>query len=106
MRPENATADSEFEAILRVGGLTHDKVDRFRLEQGIPEVDLSAYCAIIAGGSPFDVTTPEAEKGPVQQSVEAFFTELFNRIVPIDFHFLGCCSGNGLLGRHYGAPNT
>ncbi|TNF75268.1 MAG: glutamine amidotransferase, partial [Bacteroidetes bacterium] len=58
MRPEDATADSEFEAILRVGGLERSEVRRFRLEQEIPRVDLDDYAAIIAGGSPYDVSTP------------------------------------------------
>ncbi|WP_088339633.1 glutamine amidotransferase [Robiginitalea sediminis] len=104
MRPEDATANSEFEAILRVSGLNPSETDRFRLEQEIPKLHLEDYYAIIAGGSPFDVSTPEAEKTPVQLRIEAFFTTLFDRILPADFPFLGCCSGNGLLGKYCGAP--
>jgi len=104
MRPEDATADSEFEAILRVGQLRRDQVHRIRLEQGIPEVDLDGYAAAIAGGSPFDVSTPEAEKSPVQKDIEAFYKRMFDQMIPMDFPFLGCCSGNGLLGQYCGAP--
>lgn len=104
MRPEDATADSEFEAILRVGGLGRSEVRRFRLEQEIPRVDLDDYAAIIAGGSPYDVSTPAAEKSQTQNRIEAFYNDLFNRIVPEDFPFLGCCSGNGLLGQYCGTP--
>ncbi len=104
MRPENATADSEFKAILRVGGLRPEHVRRIRLEQGIPEVDPHDYSAIIAGGSPFDVSTPPQEKGETQLAIEGFYTRLFDQIVAMDIPFLGCCSGNGLLGQYCGVP--
>ncbi len=104
MRPEDVTADSEFEAILRVGQLRPDQVHRIRLEQEIPEVDLDAYTAAIAGGSPFDVSMPEAEKSEVQKDIEGFYKRMFDQMVPMDFPFLGCCSGNGLLGQYCGAP--
>lgn len=104
MRPENETSDSEFEAILRVGGLTADEVHRVRVEQNsIPDINLHNYSAIIAGGSPFDVSIPEAKKSVVQRRVELFFTALFDKLIPQDFPFLGACSGNGLLGRYCGA---
>jgi len=104
MRPEDATADSEFEAILRVGQLHRNQVRRIRLEQEIPNVDLNDYTAAIAGGSPFDISTPESEKSRVQKDIEAFYKKLFDQMIPTDFPFLGCCSGNGLLGRYLGAP--
>lgn len=104
MRPEDAAADSEFEAILRVGGLNRDCVRRIRLELETPSVDLSDYCAVIAGGSPFDVSTPQHNKSGVQLRIEAFYKGLFDRILAGDFPFLGCCSGNGLLGKYCGAP--
>ncbi len=104
MRPEDATADSEFEAILRVSGLDPEEVHRVRLEQGIPDIKLKDYSAVIAGGSPFDVTTPSYAKSETQKSVETFFDRLFEEIIPADFPFLGCCSGNGLLGKFCGVP--
>ena len=103
MRPEDATADSEFKAILRVGHLAPDEVHRVRLEKGIPKVDLENYDAIIAGGSPFDISTPEPLKSPIQKNIEAFFNTLFDKVVPNDFPFLGACSGNGALGSYCGA---
>lgn len=106
MRPEDATADSEFEAILRVGQLHRNQVHRIRLEQETPDVDLDEFAAAIAGGSPFDISTPESEKSRVQKDIEAFYAKLFDRMIPADFPFLGCCSGNGLLGRYLGAPIT
>ena len=103
MRPEDATADSEFKAILRVGHLAPNEVHRVRLEKGIPKVDLENYDAIIAGGSPFDISTPEPLKSPIQKNIEAFFNTLFDKVVPNDFPFLGACSGNGALGSYCGA---
>ncbi|NNJ54825.1 MAG: glutamine amidotransferase, partial [Bacteroidia bacterium] len=59
MRPEDETADSEFEAILRVGKINRDQVHRIRVEElENLEIDINHYCAAIAGGSPFDVSCP------------------------------------------------
>jgi GMP synthase (glutamine-hydrolysing) len=103
MRPENETADSEFEAILRVGKIDRDQVQRIRVEQHVNlEIDIRNYSAIIAGGSPFDVTCPADQKSSVQRHIESFFSHLFDQIMPADFPFLGACSGNGLLGKYSG----
>jgi len=104
LRPEDETADSEFQAFLRYGGLAEHEVVRRRIEQtGLADIDPARYCAIIVGGSPFDLSTPPAEKGQVQKRIEAGFTTLFDRVVSADFPFLGACSGSGLLGAYCGA---
>ena len=103
MRPENETCDSEYEAILKVGKIDRWKVDRIRVEQLEKfDIDTHNYCAIIAGGSPFDVSCPENKKSDVQKRIESFFNHLFDQIIANDFPFLGICSGNGLLGKYYG----
>ena len=81
---------------------------RLRIEQqGIPrDLRLDDYSGIIVGGSPFDISTPEAEKTALQKRIEADFSRLFDRLVPRDFPFLGACSGNGLLGSWLGADIT
>jgi GMP synthase (glutamine-hydrolysing) len=105
MRPENETADSEFEAILRVGKIDREQVHRIRVEKFEKvEIDINNYCAIIAGGSPFDVSCPAHKKSDVQKRIESFFNNLFDQIIAIDFPFLGACSGNGLLGSYSGTP--
>lgn len=107
MRPENEACESELNAILRYGGLTREEVDRIRVEQeNIKEIDIDNYAAIIAGGSPFDISIPEEQKSSVQKKVEVFFNSLFDKLIPQDFPFLGACSGNGLLGRYCGASIT
>lgn len=104
LRPEDATADSEYAAIKDYGGLADSEVRRIRLEQSaFPELDLDDYAAIIVGGSPFDVSLPKAQKSSIQQQIEYGFRGLFDDIIARDFPFLGCCSGNGLLGSYCGA---
>jgi GMP synthase (glutamine-hydrolysing) len=105
LRPEDAASDDELRAIVEYGGLGPDEIRRARLEKtGLPEIDLERLSAIIVGGSPFDVSTPENAKSEIQKQIEAGFMALFDRIVEADFPFLGACSGNGLLGKYCGAP--
>ena len=107
LRPEDETSDSEFKAILRYGKLKESDVCRIRIEKsGIPLLELNDYCAVIVGGSPFDISTPENKKSAIQKSIEEGFRMLFDEIVPRDFPFLGACSGNGLLGNYLGTKIT
>lgn len=104
LRPENETANSEFEAILRYGKLGQDEVVRARVERtGLPKIELDDYAAIIIGGSPFDISTPQHTKSAIQQKIEAGFMALLENVVEVDFPLLGACSGNGLLGAFCGA---
>ncbi len=104
LRPEDATADNEFESIKYYGGLNDDEVVRIRAEKnGLPPINLEDYSGIIVGGSPFNVSTPVDEKSAIQQIIETDFNRLFDELVEIDFPFLGCCSGNGLLGSYCGS---
>jgi len=64
------------------------------------DLDLDNYCAIIVGGSPFDISTPEGSKSSIQKKIEADFNRLLEQVVTKDFPFLGACSGNGLLGSY------
>ena len=101
LRPEDDTSDSEFEAILKYGGLDEKDTHRMRIEKtGIPNVSLDDFSAVIVGGSPFDISTPAPDKKPIQQKIESDFNRLFDDIVSRDFPFLGACSGCGLLGSY------
>jgi GMP synthase (glutamine-hydrolysing) len=104
LRPEDATSDSEYACILKYGGLQTGDTCRKRIEQqGIPDdVNLEDYSAIIVGGSPFDLSTPEARKPTLQKKIEADFNRLLEPVVARDLPFLGACSGNGLLGNYLG----
>lgn len=105
MRPEDEPCDSEYEAILKVGEIDREQVRRIRVERLEKlQIDIDEYSAIIAGGSPFDVTCPDDEKSEAQKRVESFFSRLFDQVTARDFPFLGICSGNGLLGNYFGTP--
>ena len=106
LRPEDVTSDSEYQCILKYGGLQESDTKRLRIEtHGIPD-DLNPedYSAIIVGGSPFDITTPTDQKSAIQNKIEAGFMRLLEQVVTQDLPFLGACSGNGLLGTYLGAP--
>lgn len=104
LRPEDETADNEFETIKFYGGLDDHEVVRLRAENnGLGDIDLDKFAAIIVGGSPFNVSAAFDEKSSMQRKIESGFYELFEDIVERDFPFLGCCSGNGLLGSYCGA---
>jgi GMP synthase (glutamine-hydrolysing) len=104
LRPEDETADNEFSKILEFGELQSHDVQRLRIEvSGLPELNLDSYAAIIVGGSPFDLSAPQTEKSEIQLQIEQAFMNLFEEIKRRDFPFLGCCSGNGLLGAYCGA---
>ncbi|MFK5985684.1 MAG: glutamine amidotransferase [Pseudomonadota bacterium] len=104
LRPEDDTSDNEFAAILKYSQLEEKEVYRLRIEsKGIPEdLALADYCAVIVGGSPFDISTRDEDKTAIQKKIESDFNRLFDSIVKNDFPFLGACSGNGLLGSYLG----
>ncbi len=106
LRPERTVADDEYARILRYGGLEPGEACRVRIgRRGIPEgLRPEDFSAIIVGGSPFDLSTPEARKGALQRRIEADFQRLLAQVVGRDLPFLGACSGNGLLGRYLGTP--
>lgn len=105
LRPEDNTSDNEFAAILKYSGLDEKEVHRIRIEKnGIAEdLSLDSYCAVIVGGSPFDLSTPDEDKSTIQKKIEQDFNQLFDNIIKKDFPFLGACSGNSLLGAYLGA---
>ena len=104
LRPEDITANNEYEAFLKYGKVSKHDIRRIRIEQnGIPpELCLTDYSAVIVGGSPFDISTPADEKSAIQRKIEDDFRQLLTQIIALDFPFLGACSGNGLLGHHLG----
>ena len=108
LRPEDITADSEYACFMKYGQLKVEDTCRIRIEEtGIPDnLDIDDYSAIIVGGSPFDISTPEDKKSGIQKKIEADFNRLLEQVVTRDFPFLGACSGNGLLGLYLGTPIT
>ncbi len=102
-RAEDAAADDEYAAFLRVTGLAESQLRRVRLEAApMPDLDLDDYAGVLVGGSPFTSSDPAAEKSGVQRRVEAELAALLDRVVPADKPFLGACYGIGTLGVHQG----
>lgn len=71
-RPEVEALTGEFAAMRRACGLDVDELVLHRLDETQLDVGaLDEYAGIVTGGSPFNVTTPVAEKSAVQLRVEA-----------------------------------
>ncbi|WP_371224939.1 glutamine amidotransferase [Roseovarius sp. 2305UL8-3] len=102
LRPETEASDSEFEAILRKGGLTRGDVHRIRLDQQeLPaDLGLDKYAGVIVGGGPGCVSDAPEDKTPVEAQIEAAVLSLMPEITARDFPFMGCCYGIGILGKH------
>lgn len=102
-RPEDAAADSEYEAMLRVTGLDERELHRVRLESvPLPDLDLDDYSGIVVGGSPFTTSVPQEHKSDTQLRVEAELGGLLDRLIPLDYPFFGACFGIGTLVTHQG----
>ncbi|WP_426224932.1 glutamine amidotransferase [Pseudarthrobacter sp. DSP2-3-2b1] len=103
-RAEDAAAEDEYAAYLRYGQLAPGQLRRIRLEAApLPDLDLAEYSGVIVGGSPFTSSDPPDQKSATQHRVERELAALLDRIVPLDFPFLGACYGVGTLGTHQGA---
>lgn len=102
-RAEDAAADDEYAAMLRVCGLDERQLRRKRLErQPLGEIDLDEWSGIIVGGGPFCVSDPEDTKSPVQRRVESELASLVERVVAADSPFFGACYGLGQLAINLG----
>ncbi len=103
-RAEDDAAQGEYEAMLKFGGLAPRELIHVRAESGsIPPLDLDDLSGVLVGGSPFDASTPQADKSAAQVRVEREMSALLDELVARDFPFLGACYGVGTLGVHQGA---
>ncbi|WP_203935714.1 glutamine amidotransferase, partial [Planosporangium mesophilum] len=102
-RAEDAAADDEYAAFLRVTGLSAEQLRRIRMEAApLPRLNLDDYSGVLVGGGPFNSSDPEAAKSAVQRRVECELGSLLDEIVARDFPFFGACYGVGTLGVHQG----
>ncbi|WP_431949195.1 glutamine amidotransferase [Nocardia lijiangensis] len=97
LRPERAAADDEYFAILRAGELDAGDVVRVHMDEELPHVELDDYAAVIVGGGPSNVSSPEANKYGYQRRFEPRLKKLVTEIVGRDFPYLGACYGLGVL---------
>ncbi|PXX68666.1 GMP synthase (glutamine-hydrolysing) [Nocardia tenerifensis] len=98
LRPEHPAADDEYRAVLRAGELAPADMVRVQMDQqGLPDVVLDDYCAVIVGGGPSNVGNAESEKYDYQQRFEPALKKLLAEIVSRDFPYLGACYGLSIL---------
>lgn len=103
VRAEDLAADGEYDAFLKLTGLSADQLRRIRLEAGpLPSLDLDNYSGVFLGGGPFNSSDPPATKSSIQRRVERELRALLDEIVNRDFPFFGACYGVGTLGVHQG----
>ncbi len=103
LRPEDDASDSEFAAFLEKGYLDPNRVQRVRLERdGLPEVSLEDFAAVIVGGGPGCVSDAPEDKRPDEARAEAAIFSLMPEVLERDVPFLGCCYGMGILAQQLG----
>lgn len=103
-RAEDALAEEEYEAFVRLGGLDPGQLEWIRVDQApLEPLDLDRYSGIVVGGSPFNSSDPREGKSALQLRVEADLAAVLDEVVERDFPFLGACYGVGTLGAHEGA---
>ena len=102
-RADDPAADGEYAAMLRYGGLSHERLHRVRMEAGpLPDLRLDDWSGVFVGGGPFNSSDPAEGKSAVQHRVEAELSGLLDEVVARDLPFLGACYGVGTLGVHQG----
>ncbi len=108
LRPETAAADEEYVSMLRRGDLEASETVRIRLDrEDLPQpLGLDMFSGVILGGGPGCVSDPPEKKAPVEVRMEQQLLALMPAVTGLDFPFLGCCAGIGILGRHLDAPVT
>ncbi|MFJ4653643.1 glutamine amidotransferase [Nocardia sp. NPDC088792] len=97
LRPEPAASEQEYHAILAASGLRADEVTRVEMNHGFPDVELDDYAAVIVGGGPSNVSSPEEKKYPYQRVFEPKLKKLLIDVVRRDFPYLGACYGLSML---------
>jgi len=112
-RVDDALAEQERAAFLRLTGLGKDDVVHVRMEQGpfLP-IDVTAYAGVVLGGSPFTVSEPDSAKSIAERRVEDGLRVLVRELVERQVPYLGLCYGigatslalGGVVDRTYGEP--
>lgn len=103
LRPEDEAADSELAAFLEHGNIPPESFRRIRMDkQSIPEVNLDEYSAVIVGGGPSCLSDDESKKSPEQKRFESELKPLLDKIIALDFPYLGACYGLSILAQHIG----
>ncbi|GAB2710871.1 glutamine amidotransferase [Nocardia thraciensis] len=97
LRPERTAADDEYHAIVRIAEMAAGALVRIQMDQGLPDVELDDYSAVIVGGGPSNISNPDDQKYDYQQKFEPTLRTLVTEIARRDFPYLGACYGLGIL---------
>lgn len=102
-RPEVEAVGPEYESVRRAMGVDAGRLEHVRLDiDPLGDVRLDDFAGIVVGGSPYNVTTPEEGKHPVQRRVESDLAGLAERALEADHPVLFTCYGIGVLTRVLG----
>ncbi|GAA1527345.1 GMP synthase (glutamine-hydrolyzing) [Agromyces terreus] len=102
-RPEVEAVGPEYESVRRAMGVDAGRLEHVRLDvETLPTTDLSAYAGIVVGGSPYNVTTPDEHKHPVQRRVEDDLARIAQSALDGGHPLLFTCYGIGVLTRLLG----
>ncbi|KQM84342.1 glutamine amidotransferase [Agromyces sp. Leaf222] len=102
-RPEVEAVGPEYESIRRAMAVGADRLEHLRLDvEPLPATDLTAYAGIVVGGSPYNVTTPDEHKHPVQRRVEDDLARVAEAALDGGHPLLFTCYGIGVLTRLLG----
>ncbi|MFD4421839.1 glutamine amidotransferase [Agromyces sp. NPDC058484] len=101
-RPEVDAVGPEYESVRRAMGVDAGRLELLRLDaESLDDVRLDV-AGVVVGGSPYNVTTPDAHKHPVQRRVEADLARLAESALERDLPLLFTCYGIGVLTRVLG----
>jgi len=102
-RPEVEAVGPEYESVRRAMDVDAGRLDHVRLDvEPLGELRLDDFGGVVVGGSPYNVTTPESGKHPVQRRVESDLARLAEAALERDFPLLFTCYGIGVLTRVLG----
>ena len=102
-RPEVEAVGPEYESVRRAMGLDAGRLEHLRLDvDPLGDLRLDDVAGVVVGGSPYNVTTAETSKHPVQRRVEADLARLAENCVARDHPLLFTCYGIGVLTRVLG----
>ncbi|MEV1131657.1 glutamine amidotransferase [Agromyces sp. NPDC049794] len=102
-RPEIEAVGPEYESVRRAMGVDASRLEHLRLDaEALGDVRLEEFAGVVVGGSPYNVTTPDAHKHPVQRRVEADLARLAEAALERDHPLLLTCYGIGVLTRVLG----
>ncbi|WP_448811009.1 glutamine amidotransferase [Agromyces bauzanensis] len=102
-RPEVEAVGPEYESVRRAMGVDASRLEHLRLDvETLGDLRLDEYAGVVVGGSPYNVTTPDAHKHPVQRRVEADLARLAEAALDVDHPLVLTCYGIGVLTRVLG----